>query len=87
MNTELIVVIVVGVLVLLVVRGIRISSKFKTIRADMSYAEVIGIVGTPKSESEFEGVKTCIWRFRVLRGWTINKTITFKDDKVISIQN
>ena len=52
----------------------------------MTYFDVVNIVGEPTVENNAESIKTCFWKIKPLRDWSIEHIITFKDNKVILIQ-
>lgn len=72
------------ILGLLIAHGLKFSANFNKIQTGMSYDTVIEILNEPSSSSQADNILTCVWRKRVLRDWTIVRTVTFKDDTVIS---
>jgi len=78
-------VITVVVLVVVVVVRIRFNKKFDSITTGMTHSCVIGILGEPNSATQAQGIITCIWSRQMSRYRTQNYVITFKDNKVISI--
>ncbi|MCL2522658.1 MAG: hypothetical protein FWE36_07375 [Erysipelotrichales bacterium] len=50
----------------------------------MTYRQVANLLGRPTSVTHGNGIMTCTWSRIVLRGWVINRTVTFKENKVIS---
>lgn len=72
-------------LIYLIIRGIKFTNRFSQVNSGMSYKEVITIVGSPNEEVDNNEIKTCIWKRAVLRGWTISYTVTFKNDKVLTV--
>jgi len=51
----------------------------------MSCEEVIEMVEEPISSATAEDITTCVWKKKILRGWTKVFTVTFKDGKVVSV--
>lgn len=76
--------IVVGVLAAFIIRGLLFKKKYNKILVDMSYDEVISLIGPPNNADSSGDITTCIWKVRVLRNYTITRIIVFKDNKVFS---
>jgi len=72
-------------LIFFIARAIRFSGKVESIKGGMTYKEVVEILGEPKSSTTAQGIRTCMWSRVVIRGLFNNHIITFKDDKVISV--
>ena len=83
----LMLVLVLIILVSLGLRAVWFVNNFKKVSLNMQYDEVVKIVGKPKREIDTENIKNCVWRIAVLRGWFIERTVVFKDGKVVSIHN
>jgi hypothetical protein len=70
----------------LIVRGTLFRAKFKKIKLDMSYEQVISIIGLPKSSNTSENGQACLWSVQYFRGWHFTRIVTFKNEKVLSIK-
>ncbi len=78
---------VLAILGFFIIRAIMFTNNFKTISLGMTYDEVVGIIGKPKKEIDADNIKNCTWKKAVLRGWSIERTITFKNGRVFSTHN
>ena len=76
---------IIAIIVLFLVSGLVFSAKFDRIYVGMSYVAVISMVGAPKSTVTSQEITTCVWKRIILRGWTKVFTVTFVDDKVVSV--
>jgi len=74
-----------GSLAFSIVRGLVFKEKFNTITLDMSYDQVLSLLGPSSDENYTEGITTCVWKKKVIRGVTITRIVVFKDGKVFSI--
>ena len=80
-----VILITIAILVFFIARAGNFAKKMKTIQKGMSYSEVKSILGEPWDSNSAEGITTATWKRAVIRGHTNIYTITFKNDKVISI--
>lgn len=74
----------IGVITAIIIRGLLFKKKYNKILVDMSYDEVISLIGPPNNADSSGDITTCIWKVRVLRNYTITRIIVFKDNKVFS---
>jgi hypothetical protein len=74
-----------AIIVILIAFGKKYAAKFDKIIVGMTYEEVKKIVGEPKDENWSENIRTCVWKRYATRDWTQVYTVTFRDDKVISV--
>ena len=68
-------------------RAAAFSKKVESIKIGMTYNEVVQLLDKPETSTTAEGIKTCIWSRVVIRGMFNNHIITFKNDKVIAVND
>lgn len=74
----------IGVITAFIIRGQLFKKKYNKILVDMSYDEVISLIGPPNNTDSSGAITTCMWKVRISRNYAITRIIVFKDNKVFS---
>ena len=80
-----VIILAVGAIIFFVIRAQIFSRKAGSIKIGMTYREVANLLGRPKSVTNGGGIMVCTWSRAVIRGVTIDRIVTFKENKVISV--
>jgi hypothetical protein len=57
----------------------RFDKRFKKVRENMTYSEVVEIMGNPSEVHEVGSSKTCVWDNNMLCGFPDYRTVFFKN--------